>query len=66
MPASMAIWNSGSATSATLTIADLNTAGFCNDFCLDDLSFTSTVPEPVSLSLVAMGTLASLRRRRHK
>jgi len=65
-PFTMAVWNSGSATSATLTIVDQNIASFGNDFALDDLSFASSVPEPVSLSLVTIGALVTvLTRCRH-
>jgi hypothetical protein len=58
-------WFSGSASTANLKIIDLNTAGFGNDPCVDDLSF-SPVPEPaaaVSL-LLDLGVLASRRSRK--
>lgn len=35
------IWNSGSATSATISILNQNTSGDGNDFALDDIVFTS-------------------------
>ncbi len=53
-------WNADS-TSATIKIIDTNTAHDGNDFALDDISFT---PEPATLSLLALGGLAVLKRRR--
>jgi hypothetical protein len=32
-------WNSGSSTTATISIADINTIGYGNDFAIDDISF---------------------------
>lgn len=51
-------WNSGAATTATITIIDLNLAGSGNDFGLDDISFvkidetapTLTVAGPFEMS----------------
>jgi hypothetical protein len=59
-------WNSGSNTSANLTIVDLNTAASGNDFALDDLSFdrVSSVPEPSSLIVVVGASLLLLSARR--
>jgi hypothetical protein len=39
-----AIWNSGQATSAVLTIVDIITAYTGNDFGLDDISFSGPTP----------------------
>ena len=47
-------WNSGGTTSAFVLLNDLNGAGPSNDFALDNISMQA-VPEPASLSLVAMG-----------
>jgi hypothetical protein len=47
-------WNSGTHTSATLRIVDINTERFGNDFALDDLGF-SIVPEPATLLGLASG-----------
>jgi hypothetical protein len=55
------IWDSGSATSATIKIVDLSTANDGNDFALDDISFT---PEPASLLLVCVATPFVLKRRK--
>jgi len=59
-------WNSGSNTSAELTIMDLNTAASGNDFALDDVSFdrVSSVPEPSSLIVVVGACLLLLSARR--
>jgi gliding motility-associated-like protein len=46
-----AIWNSGSLTSATLSIVDLNTAVLGNDFALDDISFSELIPVKDSISI---------------
>jgi hypothetical protein len=57
-------WNSGAATSATISIFDANTVGVGNDFAVDDLTFDA-VPEPgsaVILSVVA-GGVGLVRRR---
>jgi hypothetical protein len=48
-------WNSGSSTSATLSLTDTNTSGPYNDFVLDDLSFSSTVPEPSTWAMMLIG-----------
>jgi hypothetical protein len=59
----------GSVTSLTLTISDVNPNPFAfgNDFAIDDLFFGSSVPEPASLTLGIMGALgmiACIRLRR--
>jgi hypothetical protein len=59
-------WNSGSNTSATLSLTDLNPSGPYNDFVLDDISLTSSVPEPAGWALMLVGaglSGAALRRR---
>lgn len=62
-------WNSGINTAAELTIIDLNTDAYGNDFALDDLSFDtvasqSAVPEPASLILLVGAALLLLSARR--
>jgi hypothetical protein len=66
-------WNSGSATSVTISIIDRNIARFGNDFVLDDISMTGGLgpteegPEPSTLvlcSIGAVGGLAGYFRRR--
>lgn len=61
-------WNSGSATSATLSLSD-NVGGFDgNDYGIDTIRFTTAgpaaVPEPASLALVGVAGLGLLVRRR--
>jgi hypothetical protein len=62
------VWNSGSNTTATLSMIDTNTDGSFNDFVLTDISFSSVgVPEPSSWALMLLGvglSGAALRRRR--
>lgn len=48
------VWDSGSATQATIKLVDANTAGAGNDFVLDDISMQA-VPEPATLWLFASG-----------
>jgi hypothetical protein len=45
------IWNSGSASSAVLTITDLNGVSFGNDFALDDISFDPAGTNAVTVSI---------------
>ncbi|WP_168221528.1 PEP-CTERM sorting domain-containing protein [Aquisphaera giovannonii] len=59
-----AAWFSGSSSAVTLSIVDLNTAGPWNDFVIDDVSFTATVPEPTSLALLASGVVVVASRLR--
>ena len=51
------LWNSGTATSATIEIVDLQTALEGNDFSLDDVSMEA-VPEPGSGVLLLGGAVA--------
>jgi hypothetical protein len=49
-------WNSGSSTSAVLTLVDTNTSGGFNDFAIDDLSFSGPgVPEPAAWAMMLLG-----------
>jgi hypothetical protein len=59
-------WNSGSSTSAILSLTDTNTSGPYNDFVLDDLSFSSAAPEPSTwaMMLIGFGGLGFARYRR--
>jgi hypothetical protein len=53
-------WNSGSNTTASLSLTDTNLSGGYNDFVLDDLSFqavTSAVPEPSTWAMIIIGFL---------
>jgi hypothetical protein len=52
--------NTGSETSLTLTISDVNPTPFVlgNDFAIDDLSFAASVPEPSSLLLGIIASVA--------
>jgi len=54
-------WFSGTSTTAVLSIVNLNTEPFGNDFALDDLSF---VPEPVSLLALGAGLIGLAARKR--
>ena len=62
------IWNSGSNTTATLSVTDTNTDGSFNDFAMTDLSFSAPgVPEPSAWAMMILGAGmagAALRRRR--
>lgn len=56
------VWNSGTATSATIRLVDLNRQGGGNDFVLDDISM-QMVPEPTTVWLFSIGlTAVALRR----
>jgi hypothetical protein len=62
------VWNSGSSTSAVLSLTDLNESGPYNDFVLDDISFsTAGVPEPATWAMMLIGFAglgAAIRSRR--
>jgi hypothetical protein len=60
-----ATWNSGSATSASLALQDLNLTRSGNDFSIDGLSFAA-VPEPATWAMTILGVAmigAAARRR---
>jgi hypothetical protein len=61
-------WNSGGATTAVLKLINRNTAPGGNDFAIDDiaLSTATTIPEPMTLSLLLLGLpgLGLVARRR--
>ena len=60
------VWMSGETeTSALISLVNPSTGVGGNDFALDDLEFRF-VPEPTTLSLLALGGLAVLRRRRKR
>lgn len=59
------VWNSGSSTSATLRLVDINTAPVGNDFAIDDLRLAS-IPEPSSGLLLGAGLLAATLLRRSR
>ncbi len=50
-------WNSGSNTTANLSLTDTNTSGPYNDFVLDDLSLQAAVPEPSTWAMMVIGFL---------
>lgn len=66
------VWNSGSNTSAQITIVDTNLAFIGNDFTLDDISFqgppdSTATPEPTTLfSLGLLGLGLGLTRKKQK
>jgi hypothetical protein len=62
-------WNSGSNTSASLILHNFQTAGFGNDYGIDNLSVASAaIPEPATLLVLTTGIagLLTSRRRRGK
>jgi hypothetical protein len=61
-------WNSGSNTTATLTLVDSNTSGSYNDFVLTDISLSAAVPLPASwtMMLLGLGMTGLLRTARAK
>lgn len=61
------VWNSGSNTSASLAIVNQNPTFSGNDFALDDIGFdTQLVPEPATMSALALGAFGLVRRRARK
>lgn len=60
-----AVWNSGTATSATIRLVDLVTYSVGNDFTLDDISL-QVVPEPATIWLLSTGISAVALRCRRK
>jgi hypothetical protein len=63
------VWNSGSATTADISLINRNLAWQGNDFTLDDISFQGPagVPEPATWAMMIMGfglMGSALRRRR--
>lgn len=59
-------WNSGSATQATIRLVNQNTAGYGNDFALDDISLQAVVPEPGAMYFFSAGIVAVLMRWRKR
>jgi hypothetical protein len=63
-------WNSGSDTSIVLSLTDLQTNGFENDFAVDNISMstqnTSSVPGPSAFVAMGVPLAAAFRRRRRK
>ena len=52
------IWNSSTATSASICMSDLNTTAFGNDFAIDDISFQAgcTVKDSIYIKVTASDT----------
>jgi hypothetical protein len=48
-------WNSGTSTTATLVLFDLNTAAGGNDFAVDDLTFGPGIPEASTWIMALIG-----------
>lgn len=61
-----ALWNSGSTNQATIRLVNQNTSGSGNDFALDDISLQAVVPEPGTLCLFSIGSMAVLLNRRKR
>lgn len=53
------LWNSGNATTATITILNQNTVGSGNDFGLDDISFRQLVPVGSPTCTVTVGSMSA-------
>jgi len=63
------VWNSGASTSVTFSIVDTNTDSSWNDFALDDIQLSATVPEPSSLATLgglacAVGAMCMAQRKK--
>lgn len=57
------VWNSGSATTADLSLVNLTTSGAGNDFALDTIELTE-VPGPAAISLLTVAGLLGVGRNR--
>lgn len=60
-------WQSGGTTTAKLSIFDINTSRFPNDFYLDDISFdVSPIPVPAAVWLFATALLGLIGYGKHR
>lgn len=60
------LWNSGSATQATIRLVDQTLKADGDDFALDDISLQAVVPEPGTMCLFSVGVMAVLLNRRKR